>query len=86
MYAYVGYIQMFQRYTSHVFFYDSYFLQLDKSECCGVIINNIYYASICVLEEKYKISKTTLNNVLRKLFEGSCIVDYAFKVTASDFS
>ena len=63
MYEYVGSIHMFsEKYTSHEFLYDSNFAQLDKSECCGVIIDKRYYAS---LEEKYRTSKTTLNNVLR---------------------
>ena len=77
---------VFKIYTSHSFFYDSYFTQLEKSECCGAIIDNISYASIFVLEVKDITRKTTLNNVLRKFFEVSCIVDFAFKVTKNDIS
>ena len=65
MYAPVGYIQLFQKYTLHSFFYDSYFAQLYRGEWCVAIIDNRSYAHIYVLEEKYRISKTTLNNVLR---------------------
>ena len=39
-------------YSSHAFVYDSNFAQLYKSEYCGAIIDNRYYAPICVLEEK----------------------------------
>ena len=86
MYAYAGSIQMFQNFTSHAFVYDSYFVQLQKSECCGAIIFNRYYSPVCVLEDKYRTNKNALNNVLRKFFEGSCIVGYAFKVTANYIS
>ena len=66
------YSDVFKIYTSHVFVYDSYFAQLEKSEFCGAIIEIRSYAPICVLEEKYRKSKTTLNNVInffkRKLY------------------
>ena len=76
----------FKEYTSNSFVYDSRYSQLEKSECCGAIIDNISYASIFVLEVKDITRKTTLNNVLRKFFEVSCIVDFAFKVTKNDIS
>ena len=57
------------------------FAQLYNIECCGAIIDNKSYSPICVLEVKNITIKTTLKNVLRKLFEGICIVDHEFKVT-----
>ena len=42
------------------------------------------YASICVLEEKYRKIKAVLKNMLRNFFDGNCIVDFAFKVNAHD--
>ena len=41
---------VFKIYISHAFFFDSYFAQLEKSECCGAIIDNRSYASIFVLK------------------------------------
>ena len=67
---------VFKKYTSHAFVYDSYFSQLEKSEYCGEIIDNRYYAPIFVLGEKYRTRKTTLNNVLRKFFEGGYSIEY----------
>ena len=55
----------FQKNTSHEFVYGSYFEKLEKSECCGAIIVNIYYANIFVPEEQYRTIKNALNNVLR---------------------
>ena len=43
------YSDVFKKYTSHAFFYDSYFSQLEKSGCCGEIIYNISYAPIFIL-------------------------------------
>ena len=43
------YSHAFKLYTWHAFAYDRQFLQLEKSECCGAIIDNISYALICVL-------------------------------------
>ena len=55
MYEYVGSIHIFsEKYTSHEFLYDSNFSQLDKSESCGGIIDNISCASICVLKKWQK--------------------------------
>ena len=34
---------------SHAFVYDSYFAQNEMSGYCGVIIDNIYNAPVCVL-------------------------------------
>ena len=79
------YYSVFKEYTQHAFFYDSHFSQLEKSECCGAIVDNISYAPICVLDEKDRKRKTALKNMLRKFFDGTCIVYYAFKVTADHF-
>ena len=46
------YSDVFKKYTSHSFVYDSHFAQLEKSEWCGAIIDNIYFAPICLPEEK----------------------------------
>ena len=46
------YSDVFKKYTSHEFVYDSYFAQLEKSVFCGAIIDKKSYAPICVLEEK----------------------------------
>ena len=40
------YSDVFKKYTSHAFVYDSYFAQLEKSEWCGAIIDDISYAPI----------------------------------------
>ena len=40
------YSDVYKKYTSHAFFYDSNSAQLDKSTCCGTIIDNRYYAPI----------------------------------------
>ena len=77
---------VFKIYTSHVFVYESYFAQLENSEYCGSIVDNRSYAHICVLKQKYRTRKTTPNHVLMNFFEGSCIVDYSFKVPANDIS
>ena len=49
------------------------------------MIDNRPYAPIFVLGETYRTSKTTLNTVLR-IFEVSCIVEYAFKIPSNDIS
>ena len=75
--------QGLKQHTKHVFVYDSYFQQ-KKSAWRGAIIDNRKYAPICVPEGKYRKSKDTLNNKLRKLFEGTCSVKYALKVTSHE--
>ena len=80
------YSDVFKEYSSHEFICDRHFSQLENSECCGAIIDNKSYAPICVLEEKDRKIQFSLNNMLRVLFEGSCIVEYALKVTTNDFS
>ena len=47
------YSDVFKEYTSHAFVYDVNFSQLEKSGCCGAIIDNISHAPIFVLEGKY---------------------------------
>ena len=58
------YYSVFKEVTQHAFVYDSHFLPLKKSELCGAIIDNISYALICVLKEKYRKIKGSLNNTL----------------------
>ena len=78
------YSKVFKKHTQHAFVYDSYFSKKVKSACCGAIIDNRAYAPIYVLEEKYRETKDTLKNMLRKFFEGICIVKFEFKVTSHD--
>ena len=78
------YSNVLRQHTQHAFVNDTYFSTKVKSACRGAIIDNITYAPICVLEEKYRSNKNTLKNMLRKCFEGTCIVNYAFKVTSHD--
>ena len=40
--------------TKHAFFYDSQFLSLYQSKCCGDIIDNRVDAPICVLVDNYR--------------------------------
>ena len=80
------YSYVIKEYTQHAFVYDSHFSTLDNIECCGEIIDNRSYAPICLLERKDRKRKSVLNNMLRKFFDGNFIVEYAFKVTANDFS
>ena len=44
------YLDVFKKYTSHVFVYDIHFALLYKSECCDAIVDNRSYAHMCVLE------------------------------------
>ena len=80
------YYSVLQSYKQHAFVYDNNFSQLEKSDLCGAIIDNRSYAPIYVPEEKDRKSNTALKNMLRKLFEVTFIVVYAFKVTTDDFS
>ena len=81
---YSVYSKILKQCTQHAFLYDSYFMTKVKSACQGAIIDNIRYASICVLEEKDRETTKKLKNMLRKFFEGTCIVKYAFKITSRD--
>ena len=78
------YPEILKQHTQHAIFYDSYFSTKVKSACRGAIIDNITYAPICVLEKKDRIIKDTLKNMLWNLFQGTCVVKYAFKVTSRD--
>ena len=80
------YSSVFKEVTHHAFVYDSHFSTKEKSGLCGAIIDNRSYATICVLEEKDRKIKDALKNILRKFFKGTCIVDYAFKITTDDCS
>ena len=74
------YSNIFKQWTQHAFVYDIYFTTKVKSACHGAITDNRIYAPICVLEEKDREKK--LKTMLRKFFEGNCIVNYAFKITS----
>ena len=78
------YLYVFKEYTQHALVYDSHFSTLQNSEGCGAIIYNRSYTPICILEDKDRKSKGALKNILRRLFDGNCVVKYAFKVTAND--
>ena len=78
------YSNILKLWTQHAFVYDCYFTKKVKSACQGAIIYNRRYAPFCVLEEKDRKTTTKLKNMLRKLFEGTCIVNYAFKITLCD--
>ena len=68
------YSKVLKQHTQHAFVYDIYFSTKLKSACRGAIIDDRTYAPICVLEGKYRETKDTLKNMLRKFFEGMCIV------------
>ena len=72
------------RHSLFTIVYDSYFLTKVKSVYHGAIIDYRRYAPICVLEEKDRESKLTLKNILRTFFQGTCTVNYTFKVTSCD--
>ena len=82
---YVLSIQIFwnSSHNTH-FFYDSHFSTKYKSECCGAIIDNRSYPPIFVLDKTDRRRNNTLKNMLKNVFEGTCIVKYAFKVTSHD--
>ena len=80
------YFYVFKEVTQHAFLYDSHFSTKEKSECCGEIIDNISYAPICLLEEKYIKIKDALKNMLSKFFDGNCNVGFLLKVTVNDSS
>ena len=65
------YSKVLKEHTQHTFVYDSYFSTKVKSAFRGAIIENRKYAPICVLEEKDRETKATLNNMLRKFFQGT---------------
>ena len=78
------YSKILKLWTQHAFVYDIYFTTTVKSACQGEIIYNRRYAPICVLEEKDRKTTTKLKHMLRKFSEGTCMVEYAFKITARD--
>ena len=75
-----------KQHTQHTFFYDTYSSTKVKIAWYGAVIDNRTYAPICVMEVKDRNTKAPLNNMLRKLFQGKCVVRFAFKVTSRDFS
>ena len=78
------YYNFLKQHTQHAFVYASYFSTKVNIACRGTIINNRTYATICVLEGKKWSNKDKLMNMLTKLFEGTWIAKYAFKVTSHD--
>ena len=78
------YSNILKLWTQHAFVYDIYFTTKVKSAFQGAIIDNRRYAPICVLEVKDRKTTTKLNNMLRKFFEGTCMVEYAFNITSRD--
>ena len=72
------YFNVLKQHIQHTFVYDSYFSTKEKSAFRGAIIYNRTYAPICVLEGKDRKNKDTLNNVIRKFFDGNYIVKYSF--------
>ena len=86
VYACIFYVysKFLKQFTLHAFVYERYFSTKVNSACCGAIIDNIRYSTICVIEGKYGESKCTLKNMLRNFFQGTCTVNYAFKVTSRD--
>ena len=79
------YSKFLKEFTEHAFVYDSYFSTKINSACRGAISDNRRYSPICVLEGKYRESKRTLKSMLMNFFQGTCTVDYAFKVTSRDY-
>ena len=79
------YSSVLKKVTQHAFVYDIHFSTKEKSGWCGAIIDNRSYAPIFVLEEKDRIRKAILKNMLRNLFEGNFTVEFSFKVNAYDY-
>ena len=76
----------FKEVTQHAFVYDSHFSTKERSELCCSIIDIRINSPICELEGNHKKSKGTLKNMLRKLFDENCIVEFLFKFTENDSS
>ena len=79
------YSNILKLWTQHEFVYDGYYTTTVKSACQGTITENRRYAPICVLEEKDRKTTTKLKNMLRKFFQDTCIVEYAFQITSREF-
>ena len=71
-------------YTTHICLWQSFSTEYN-SECCGTIIDNRSYAPVYGLEGKYRKNKYAMKNMLRRFFDGICIVEFAFKFTAHDY-
>ena len=54
------YSKVLKEFTEHAFVYDSYFSTKINSACRGTIIDNRRYSPICVLEEKYRETKSKI--------------------------
>ena len=81
---YTVYSNVLKQHTQHTFVYDSYFSTKDRSAFRCAIIDNRTYAPMFVLVETDRSNKDTMKNMLRKIFDGNCVVKYAFKVTSQD--
>ena len=59
------YSDVYKKYPSHAFVYDSIFAPLYKSGCYGAIIDNRYYELMFVPEDKDRTRQTTLKIALK---------------------
>ena len=61
-------------------------IEIEKTGPLGIImiIDDGVYVFICVLKGENRETTKKLFNMLRKFFEGTCIVKYAFKITSCD--
>ena len=68
-------------WTKHAFVYESHYIPLHQTECCGVLIDNRADAPICVLEDKDRTKNSDLDLALRQFFEVRCHVEHLYKIT-----
>ena len=64
------------------FVYNSHYKPLHQTKCCGVLIDNIADAPICVLEYKDRESKKQLDHAHKEFFGGKCHVEIVYRITA----
>ena len=60
-------------WKKHAFVYDSHYKPLHQTECCGVLIDNVADAPICVLEDKDRESKYNWIVPLKSSLVGSAM-------------
>ena len=63
----------------HAFVFDSHFKPLHQSKCYGDLIDNIYDAPICVMEDKEIETKINLIHALQYLFFESTLWNMSTK-------
>ena len=68
-------------WKKHAFVYDSNYIPLHQTECCGVLIDNRADAPIFVLEDNDRAETKNLYHALKQLFEGRCHVEHVYKIT-----